>query len=131
MKQHDPSFTLSVRLVEWLKQQGKSQKDVAGLLGVSESFISRVASGHRSLTIEHLAKLEDRLKLPLPVLLLESELARQESAKKRAILTEALSLLRDSHALKAELDTGTRRSDAAPSTGDKSKKKRKQASLIA
>lgn len=131
MKQHDPSFTLSVRLVEWLKQQGKSQKDVAGLLGVSESFISRVASGHRSLTIEHLAELEDRLKLPLPVLLLESELARQESPEKRAILTEAISLLRDSHALKAELDTEMRRSDAAPGTGDKRKKKRKQESLIA
>jgi transcriptional regulator with XRE-family HTH domain len=131
MKQHDPSYTLSVRLIEWLKQQGKSQKDVAVLLGVSESFISRVASGHRSLTVDHLAELEDRLKLPLPVLLLESELVRQKSPEKRAVLTEALSLLRDSHALRTELGTETQQPATLPSTGDKPKKKRKQESLIA
>jgi transcriptional regulator with XRE-family HTH domain len=105
MRQSDPSFSLSMRLVEWLKRQGKAQKDIAALLEVSESFISRVASGHRSLTIDHLAVLEDRLKLPLPVLLLESELAEQKVPEKRAVLNEALSLLRKSLTLRSELAT--------------------------
>jgi transcriptional regulator with XRE-family HTH domain len=45
-------------LRQWLTQRGWTQRQLAALLGVSESLVSRWLRGHRSPTAEQLAKLE-------------------------------------------------------------------------
>lgn len=46
----------------------KKQKDVAAILGVSFSFISRVFHGNRSFTLEHIEQLSAGIGLAMPVL---------------------------------------------------------------
>ena len=66
------SASLSAYIVRYLQDQGKTRQEIAELLDLGQSFISRVANQERHLTIEHLVKLEERLGQPLPLLLLEA-----------------------------------------------------------
>jgi transcriptional regulator with XRE-family HTH domain len=59
-------------LIERLIQQGLRQTEIAKVMGVTKSFISRVAAGQRALTLEHLARLEEKLKKPVALFLIES-----------------------------------------------------------
>jgi len=59
------SSRLSSRIVEYLKSLGHTQSAIAKLLGVSEPFVSLVRGRERSLTLEHLERLVDRLGIPL------------------------------------------------------------------
>jgi transcriptional regulator with XRE-family HTH domain len=63
---------LSADLVKYLQSQGMTLQQIADTMGVSESFISRVAHKKRSLTIEHLLRLQEAIDKPLPLLLLEA-----------------------------------------------------------
>ncbi len=47
-------------------------KEIGALMGLKESFISRVRNGQRSLTLEHLARLEDALGKSLPAILVHA-----------------------------------------------------------
>lgn len=47
-------------------------KKIGEMIGCSESYISRVASGERAFTLEHLTLLEKKLNKPVPLLLLEA-----------------------------------------------------------
>ena len=64
--------TLSSDIVKYLQQQGLTLRKVGDLLGLSESFISRVRKKQRSFTLEHLVKLERATGRALPVILLEA-----------------------------------------------------------
>lgn len=64
--------SLSALLIEYLRGQGMTMREIGELIGVSESYISRVASGENNLTIDHLVSLERTLRRPLPLLLLEA-----------------------------------------------------------
>ena len=66
------SASLSAYIVRYLQDQGKTRQEIAELLDLGQSFISRVANQERHLTIEHLVKLEERFGQPLPLLLLEA-----------------------------------------------------------
>lgn len=59
------SSRLSSRVVEYLRSLGHSQAAIAKLLGVSEPFVSLVKSRDRSLTLDHIERLADRLDKPL------------------------------------------------------------------
>lgn len=63
---------LSADLVKYLQSQGMTLRRIADTMGLSESFISRVAHKRRSLTIEHLLRLQEATDKPLPLLLLEA-----------------------------------------------------------
>jgi transcriptional regulator with XRE-family HTH domain len=63
---------LSADLVKYLQSQGMTLRQIADTMGLSESFISRVANKKRSLTIEHLLRLQEAIDKPLPLLLLEA-----------------------------------------------------------
>ncbi len=63
---------LSADLVRHLQSQGMTLRQIGESMGLSESFISRVAHRKRSLTIEHLLRLQEATGTPLPLLLLEA-----------------------------------------------------------
>jgi transcriptional regulator with XRE-family HTH domain len=63
---------LSADLVKHLQSQGMTLRQIGESMGLSESFISRVAHRKRSLTIEHLLRLQEATGTPLPLLLLEA-----------------------------------------------------------
>ena len=76
-KSKDESFeqrsvypTLSSDIVRYLQSQGLTLRTIGELLGLSESFVSRVRRRQRSLTLEHLAKLEQATGQALPMILL-------------------------------------------------------------
>jgi transcriptional regulator with XRE-family HTH domain len=63
---------LSADLVRHLQSEGMTLRRIGESMGLSESFVSRVAAKKRSLTIEHLLRLQDATGKPLPLLLLEA-----------------------------------------------------------
>jgi transcriptional regulator with XRE-family HTH domain len=64
------SSTLSSRIIEYLRDRGQTQAQIARMLGVSEGFVSLVKSKDRSLTIDHLELLSTALSVPMGALLL-------------------------------------------------------------
>lgn len=61
---------VSMRLQEEMKKQGVSRKDLAGMIGTSPSYITKVLRGHANLSLESLAKFAFALNLQVsPVLL--------------------------------------------------------------
>jgi transcriptional regulator with XRE-family HTH domain len=60
----------SIDVVHFLHGKGKTFKSIGKLLGVGESYISRVARGQRKFTIDHLQRLAKELDKSLPELLL-------------------------------------------------------------
>jgi transcriptional regulator with XRE-family HTH domain len=66
------SASFSSDIVNYLIDRDYSITEIARLLNVSKSFLSRVKSRERSFTVDHLLILERALKRPLPLLLLET-----------------------------------------------------------
>jgi transcriptional regulator with XRE-family HTH domain len=64
--------TLSSDIVKYLQEQGLTLRKVGELLGLSESFISRVRKKQRSFTLDHLVRLEQATGRALPVILFEA-----------------------------------------------------------
>lgn len=62
----------SAEIVEYLRQRGKTLKEIGRLTGLSESYVSRVGQGERNFRVDHLVKLEEALGVPLPLLLIEA-----------------------------------------------------------
>lgn len=71
MQRKEIEANLSADLVRYLQKRGMTFRQIAETIGLSVPFISRVANKKRSLTIEHLLRIEDALGIPLPLLLLE------------------------------------------------------------
>jgi transcriptional regulator with XRE-family HTH domain len=90
---------LSADLVKYLQTRGMTLRQIGEIMGLSESFVSRVAAKKRGLTIEHLLRLQDAMDKPLPLLLLEA--TSQDSVpaplaplyeKARQVLTAGMAL---------------------------------------
>src|SRR5947207_444748 len=64
------SSSLSSKMIDYLRNRGHAQADIARMLGVSEAFVSLVKSRERSLTIDHFELLSEALSVPLGALLL-------------------------------------------------------------
>lgn len=96
--------SISADLVVHLrKKEGMTLKRIGGLIQTSESFISRVSRGERSFTLDHMARFEEKLGQSIPVLLLESGWRKSVSRAKKGIFDEALRLLKQSAAIRADL----------------------------
>jgi len=94
--------TLSSEIVSYLQSRGMTLRHIGKLAGLSESFVSRVANGHRSFTIRHLEALETELGRTLPALLLEAK-SGAVPRDKRPMFDEALRLLDDLGGLRGSL----------------------------
>jgi transcriptional regulator with XRE-family HTH domain len=95
MVQAVPTSSTSASLVSYLRGQGKTLRQIGEMVGLSESFISRVAKGDRSFTLDHLSAFERELGEPLPALLLQSMRPRSLSARQQTAFDEALQLMRE------------------------------------
>lgn len=89
-----PSATTSSALVEYiLAEKSLTQEALAEVLEVSASFISRVRSGERAFTLDHLQAIEERLDMPLGALFLatmKSPPADPKLARARELAVAAL-----------------------------------------
>jgi transcriptional regulator with XRE-family HTH domain len=73
MKRKEPEYSnVSAGVVSLLVDRGMTLTQIAKLLGVSKSYISRVGAGNRSFTLDHLIALEQAVGEPLPLLLLQA-----------------------------------------------------------
>jgi transcriptional regulator with XRE-family HTH domain len=95
MLKSTPTSSISASLVSYLRDQGQTLREIGEMIGLSESFISRVAKGERSFTLDHLSAFEQALGEPLPALLLQSTRPDDLPAKQQAAFDDALQLLRD------------------------------------
>ena len=66
------SSRLSCDVIEFLCRRGMTLTEIGIAIGATKSFISRVRSGERGLTIDHLIALEQKVGEPLPLLLLKA-----------------------------------------------------------
>jgi transcriptional regulator with XRE-family HTH domain len=84
----------SAEVVEYILGERKlSQEELAEILEVSASFISRVRAGKRAFTLDHLQAIEERLGMPLGAVLLATmkKLPRDRKlAKARELAVMAL-----------------------------------------
>src|SRR5687768_5228937 len=72
MAERSVSSPLSGDMIDLLLKRGMTLTAIAEAIGATKSFVSRVKSRSRSLTIDHLTALEKKLGEPLPLLLLEA-----------------------------------------------------------
>lgn len=99
--------SLSADLVAYLRETRQmSLREIGEVVGLSESFVSRVANGQRRFTLEHLDRFEQALGQPLPLLLLEARWADKVTDETRELFQEGMRLLRAASDLAAELDRG-------------------------
>jgi transcriptional regulator with XRE-family HTH domain len=63
---------LASNIVKILNKEGRTLKEIGGLMKLSESYISLVKNELRSFTIERLSMLEKALKQPLPILIIKA-----------------------------------------------------------
>lgn len=59
------SAAISIRILFQLKDQGKSQKELADALGITPQQVNKFAKGQENLTLETICKLENALGVPL------------------------------------------------------------------
>jgi transcriptional regulator with XRE-family HTH domain len=90
---HDSAATSAAVIEYILKETKLTQEQLAEIMEVSASFISRVRAGQRSFTLDHLQAIEQRLDMPLGALFLATmKKAPRDSklAKAREIAIAAL-----------------------------------------
>jgi transcriptional regulator with XRE-family HTH domain len=63
------SISTSADVLKLLQEQGKTRSEIARLMGVCVSYLSRVASGERNFTLDHLRQLADGFDMTLPELI--------------------------------------------------------------
>jgi transcriptional regulator with XRE-family HTH domain len=93
MARYAVSERISRDVVNLLVDRGMTLTDIARMLGVSKSYISRVKAGTRKFTLDHMATLEDALGTSLPVLLVEAvprELLKPELRRLHEMTLELL-----------------------------------------
>lgn len=87
------SQRLSSDIIAMLLNRGFNAARIGAMLGVTKSFISRVKSGQRSLTLEHLAALEAEIGEPMPYLLIKSTPLEEVKPELRPLYRATLKLL--------------------------------------
>jgi len=93
MTKHTVSERISRDVVNLMVERGMTLTEIAKVLGVTRSYISRVKAGTRKFTPDHLSALEEALGASLPVLLIEAiprELVKPQLARLHDITLELL-----------------------------------------
>jgi transcriptional regulator with XRE-family HTH domain len=94
MSERTVSNRFSRDVVELLTSRGMNLTEIAKLLGVTKSYVSRVKAGKRSFTLDHLAVLEKELGRPAPLLLMEAIPRETVAPKARPLYDATIKLLR-------------------------------------
>ena len=68
-KKRKINSTVSVEVIDLLKQRGYTQSKIASCMGVTTSFVSLVTHRKRNLTIDHLERLAKATDLPIALML--------------------------------------------------------------
>jgi transcriptional regulator with XRE-family HTH domain len=105
---------ISADVVAFLRGQGLTLKKIGQLAGVCESYVSRVARRERNFTVDHLYRIEQQLKKPLPVLLLESTPRESVPRNLRKFYHQALRLLERTAQFRWDLAEGGKPPYAKP-----------------
>ena len=93
MVKYTVSERISRDVVNLMVDRGMTLTDIAKILGVTKSYISRVKAGTRKFTLDHMALLENALGASLPVLLVEAiprDLVKPELRRLRDMTLELL-----------------------------------------
>jgi predicted transcriptional regulator len=69
---HGDYTHVSPGIIRLLTGRGMNLTQIAQILGVTKSYISRVNAGDRGLTLDHIAELQRKTCLPIPLMLMES-----------------------------------------------------------
>src|SRR5829696_2951118 len=93
LKQRGDYRHLSKGIVQMLAKRGMTLTAIADKAGVTKSFISRVNAGTRSLTLDHLSKLERAIGEPLPLMLLRSTSIDAVPKELRPLYRQTLKLI--------------------------------------
>lgn len=110
MSQRIVSSRLSGDVIDMLTRRGMSITAIADAIGVTKSFISRVKSRSRGLTVDHLIALEASLGEPLPALLLKATPIDSVSKELQPLYRSTLKVLR---AGRSKSTSASRRTKAA------------------
>src|SRR5262245_52910972 len=94
MDRHRILTQTSMATINLMVERGMTLTQVAGLIGVTKSYISRVNSGQRSLTLDHLAKFERTLGEPIPWLLMKAIPPESVTPELRPLYRATLKLLK-------------------------------------
>ena len=106
MRRSNEQLKLSTAIVKHLQKQHKL-REIAAFVGLSESFLSRVAKGERKLAEEDLITLAKAVGVPLPALIIEATYKDDVSDRRREMLEEAARLVREADELAKLLDEET------------------------
>lgn len=87
------SSSLSADVIDLLLKRGMTLTEIAGAIGTTKSFVSRVRSRSRSLTIDHLIALEAVVGEPLPMLLLQAIPVESVRPELRSLYKSTLKLV--------------------------------------
>lgn len=90
--------TYSQGAIRVLVDRGFSLTEIAKMLGVSKSYISRVKMGSRSFTLDHLERLQEKCGEQIPLLILESVPRKSIAAKNLPLFDAAMKLARNWYA---------------------------------
>ena len=119
MQRRSVSNSFSVDVVEYLLQRGMSLADIASTLGVTKSFVSRVKSRQRNLTVDHLLILERILGKPLPLLLIEATPKTEVPAHLRPLYEATKAVIRSGYRLRKQLAVPPKRTRAKAVSGSR------------
>ena len=80
---------LSSRLVDYLvERRNLSQSDIAQIIGVDKSFVSRVRTGERELSPSQMDMIAEHLRVPLGAMLIDATEPRKPASKDKQALLE-------------------------------------------
>ena len=99
-KMNEPSQDV----VNYLRKQGKTLAQIGRILNVEESYISRVSSGTRNLTLTHMQRLARSLDMPLPELLLAATPLDNVPARYKSLYKGFLHVMRLSDSTRQAMD---------------------------
>jgi len=86
---------ISKECVNVLTGLGMTLTEIAKMLGVTKSYVSRVNAGQRSFTLEHLAKLQRKTGRPIPLLAMQAMSREAIAAKFLPLYDMTLNTLRE------------------------------------
>jgi len=100
-------------VILYLRSRGKTQAQIGKMLGVGESYISRVANGTRNLTVNHLERLAEKMDMALPELLAAATPMESVPRKFRPLYEGFLGVMRLSDRLRTSLEQAEREEKGA------------------
>lgn len=87
----DISFKIALKILRFLRKEGMTQKELAGQLGFSPQYMSKVLKGKENLTLETIVKIQNVIRVELihvPDSLVQSKCEEKGKQKSELLLPE-------------------------------------------